>query len=83
MDIQKITRFFMWNTIINFIILVVAVIACILCIDFCYAIHSKFFVMDRATFNLAIYMFLGIFKIIWIVFNLIPYASLVIIQRKQ
>lgn len=82
MDIQKLTKFFMWNTIINCIILIVAVIGCISFLDFCYSMHSKFFVMDRDTFNSAIYLFLGIFKIIWLTFNLIPFVSLLIIQRK-
>ncbi len=82
MDFKKLTKFFMWNTIINCVVLIVAVLGGVLFMDFCYGVHSKFFVMERSVFNIVMYAFLGVYKIIWLVFNLIPYISLLIMQRK-
>ena len=46
--------------------------------DFAHRIHSKWFPMPRETFNVAIYSFIGIYKIIIIVFNIVPWAALAI-----
>jgi hypothetical protein len=47
--------------------------------DFVYRIHSKWFPMPRETFNVALYSFLGMYKILIFVFNLMPWAALAII----
>jgi hypothetical protein len=41
--------------------------------------QSKWFPLPRETFNVGIYSFLGLFKIVFLVFNLIPYVALVIV----
>ncbi len=51
--------------------------------DSAYSVHGKLFPMLRETFNVAIYSFLGIYKIFWIVFNVIPYVALLIVQKKE
>jgi len=79
MDIQALTRFFMWCTIINAGLLVFSFIMLLLAQDFVYSMHSKWFNIPRQTFNVAIYSFLGFFKIIFILFNLVPYLALLII----
>jgi len=79
MDIETVTRFFMWCTIINGAMLVLWAVMCFLALDFVYRMHSKWFPMPRETFNVAIYSFLGFFKIVFIVFNLIPYVALQIV----
>lgn len=79
MDIQTLTTFFMWCTIINGAFLVLWSIMFLLVSDFVYRMHSKWFPMPRETFNVVIYSFLGLFKMIIIVFNAIPYVALVII----
>ncbi|MFH1487113.1 MAG: DUF6868 family protein [Chloroflexota bacterium] len=35
--------------------------------------------MPRETFNVAIYSFMGLFKVFVFVFNLVPYVALVIV----
>ena len=80
MDIQALTRFFMWCTIINGAMLVLSAIMIMLAQDFVYRKHSKWFTIPRETFNVAIYSFLGFFKIVFIVFNLVPYVALLIIR---
>jgi hypothetical protein len=79
MEIQTVTRFFMWCTIINGAMLVFSSIMLLLAQDFVYSMHSKWFHIPRETFNVAIYSFLGFFKIVFIVFNLVPYLALLIV----
>ncbi len=79
MDIQTLTTFLMWCTIINGAILVLGATMFALAQDFVYAIHNKFFSISRESFNVAIYSFLGLFKIVFLVFNVVPYVALLII----
>ena len=48
--------------------------------DFVYRIHSKWFPMQRETFNVVVYSFIGIYKVIVFVFNIVPWRALAIIR---
>ncbi len=47
--------------------------------DLLYRMQSKWFPISRETFNVVIYSFLGLFKIVFLVFSLVPYLALLII----
>ncbi len=79
MDIQTLTTFFMWCTIINGALLVLWVTMYIVAPDLVYRTQSKWFPIPRETFNVLMYSFLGLFKIIFLIFNVVPYVSLLII----
>lgn len=79
MDVQMLTRFFMWCTILNMVLLVLSFLILAFAGDFVYKIHGKWFPMPRETFNVVLYSFLGIYKIIVFVFNVMPWAALAII----
>ena len=79
MDIQALTRFFMWCTIMNGALLLLWTTMCILAPGFVYRTQSKWFPIPRETFNVVIYSFLGLFKIVFLVFNLVPYVALLIV----
>ncbi len=80
MDIGTLRDFFMWCTIINAAVLVVFSLACIAAGNLVYRIHSKWFAMSRETFNVVIYSFIGLFKTVVIVFNVVPYVALTIVS---
>lgn len=80
MDIQTLTRFFMWCTIINGALLIFSVMISIAIPDLVYRTQSKFFTISRETFNVVLYSFLGMFKIFFLVFSVVPYAALLIIR---
>ncbi len=82
MDIQKLTTFFMWCTIINLALMVFGIIGCTLASDLIYNIQGKMFGISRETINSSIYMFFGVYKIFWLVFNAVPYAALLIIRKE-
>jgi hypothetical protein len=79
MDIQTLTTFFMWCTIVNGALLALWTVTCISTPDLVYRMQSRFFPIPRATFDLVIYCFLGLFKIVWLVFNAVPYLALLIL----
>ena len=79
MDIQMLTTFFMWSTIINLGLLIVTFLVCICLSDFSYQMNHRFFSISRETFNIGLFSFLALYKIIVIVFNVVPYIALKII----
>ena len=79
MDIQALTTFFMWCAIINGALLVLWTTMCILTPDLVYRTQSKWFPIPRDTFNVVMYSFLGLFKIVFLVFNVVPYVALLIV----
>ncbi len=79
MDIQTLTDFFMWCTIINGLLFILSATMIMFAPDFVYRTQSKWFPISRDSFNTVIYGFMGLFKIFLIMFNMVPYAALVII----
>ena len=80
MSIQMLTAFFMWCTIINAALLIFSAVMIIPAQDLVYRIHSKWFSISREAFNIAIYSYLGLFKVVILVFNVVPYVALLIIS---
>jgi hypothetical protein len=79
MDIQTLTTFFMWCTIINGGIFIVWSVFSMLTPNLVYRTQSKWFPIPRETFNVIIYSFLGLFKTFFLFFNVVPYVALLII----
>ena len=82
MNIQKLSAFFMWCTIINGCLLILAVIIGIIGLDLVYSVQGKLFQIPREAFNVAYYSFLGFYKIVWLIFNAVPYVALLIIRKE-
>ena len=82
MDFQKVKSFCMWCTILNGCLLVFSLIIAITGLDFAYSVHGKLFQIPRESLNEAYYLFLGFYKIVWFVFNVVPYMALMIIGKK-
>lgn len=79
MDIEILTRFFMWCAIINAGLLTFSFLIAAFAGDFVYRIHSRWFPMPREKFNVVFYSFVGAYKIFVYVFNIVPWVALVII----
>ena len=79
MEIQSLTTFFMWCSIINGGILSVWVVSCAFAPDLVYRTQSLFFPIHRETYDVVIYSFLGVFKVFFLFFNITPYIALLII----
>ena len=75
MDIQTLTIFFNWCTIINGSILMLWAEFTMFAPDLGYRTQSIWFPIPRETFNVVIYVFLGVFKIFFLMFNAVPYLA--------
>ncbi len=83
MDIRKLTEFLMWCTVINGLLLILSTAVFISAPDMMYQIQSKLFPMPQETFAVVMYVLLGLFKIIWLVFNVVPYGAMLIIGKNS
>ncbi|PLX86345.1 MAG: hypothetical protein C0617_01690 [Desulfuromonas sp.] len=79
MDIQTLTAFFMWCSILNGGLLALWTVFCVFAPDLVYRTQRRWFPIPRETWDVVIYYFLGMFKIVFLVFNLVPYVALRII----
>jgi len=79
MDIQTLTSFFMWCTIINGGIFVLWTVFLLFAPDLVYRTQRNWFPIPRETYNVIIYSFLGLFKIVFLVFNVVPYVALLLV----
>ncbi len=79
MDTMTLRAFFMWCTIINGVLLILSFLICAYAGGWIHRVHSKWFPISREAFNVAIYCFIGLFKILVLVFNLVPYLALMIV----
>ena len=81
MDVNTLTRFFMWCSIMNGGLLLLWTTMCSLAPDLVYRTQRKWFPIPRETFDVVIYSFLGLFKIVFLVFNAVPYLALLIVGQ--
>lgn len=79
MDMHTLTAFFLWCTILNGGLLILSFLMLISVGDVAYKVHGRWFPMPRETYNAALFSFVAIFKMLWLVFNLVPLVALLII----
>jgi hypothetical protein len=79
MDITALTDFFMWCTIINGALLLLWTGSWLTMPELVFETQKQWFSMSRETFGVFFYGFLGFFKIMFLLFNLVPWIALMII----
>ncbi len=82
MQIQRLSAFFLWCTIINGALLALAVLGTALAPQPGLLLQSQWFHVTPEEVAAVTYLFLGVFKIFWLVFNVVPYVALLIVSRK-
>jgi len=79
MDAQTLQRFFMWCTIIDGGILLLWTALFTIAPGLVYRTQKRWFPMSKEVFNLVMYSFIGLFKIFFLVFNVVPFIALLIV----
>ncbi len=79
MDLDALRDFFMWCTILNGALLIFSALICAFAGDWIYRMHGALFSLPRDAFNVVLYSYVGLFKILFLVFSLVPFVALVII----
>lgn len=78
MTLDILRGFLAWCTVINLCLYFLSFVVCAFAGDWVYRMHNTWFPMSRQAFNLAIYGFMGLYKLFIIVFNVVPYVALAI-----
>ena len=80
---MKPTRFLFWCTVINYGLLIVWFVVFLFGHDLLLGLHSQWFHLSREQFDILNYAGMGIYKILIMVFNLVPLLVLWIFGRRQ
>lgn len=80
MTLEMLTDFFMWCTVINVGLMLFWVLMVMAMPNLVYRMQTIFVKIDREHFDRAMYNFLGLFKVVVIVFNIVPWLTLLIMQ---
>jgi len=76
MSVELLSQFLMWCTVINGALLLLWTLMAIAMPDALYRMQTKWFDITREQHNLAMYCYLGFFKVFFLVFNLVPFVAL-------
>ncbi len=79
MDTQTLKTFLLGCTILNVLLLTGSFLLWMTAADFIYRLHGRWFPMPRETFNTVFYVFLGIYKLLVYVFNIVPWIVLMML----
>ena len=80
MNLDQLTELFKWMTIINVGLLLLSTGLIMLLNSFICKIHAKLFGIDEDKIAIVVYGYLGMYKIMVIVLNIVPYIALLLIQ---
>jgi len=80
MVLEQLTEFFKWMTIINVGLMTLSTILIIALKGVIYKMHGKMFSISKEFISGACYGYLGVYKILIIVLNIVPFVSLLIIK---
>jgi len=76
MDVESVTIFFKWCSIINGTLLFCWLAMVTLLPGLVYKTQKFWFPMSEPTFQVVMYGFLGFYKIVFLFFNLVPFVVL-------
>ena len=80
MTLEQLSEFFKWMTIINVAILVLSSVLVMILKNAMCRMHGKMFGIKEEAVAIIAYSYLGMCKIVVIVFSIVPYVSLQLIQ---
>jgi Family of unknown function (DUF6868) len=80
MNMEILTTFFGWCTLVSGLLFLISTLLIILIPNWAYRIQSRLFPISREQYNVVIYSFLGMYKLLFILFFLTPYIALRLMQ---
>ena len=81
MTLDQLTELFKWMTICNVAVFLISAVLTIMFKGFVCRMHGMIFGIDKEELPMALYKYLGTHRIFILTFNLIPYVSLLILNR--
>ncbi len=83
MDFIKLRSVLGWSAVINFVLLFFFGFVLLLGKEMIYTIWSNFFTISFETFDILMISFISLWKIVVIVFLLIPYIAIGIVNKNE
>jgi len=80
MNLEQLTEFFEWMTLISVSVFFLSTILVIMLKNVIGKIHGKLFSINEENVTLMAYGYLGLFKVLIIIFILVPYVALLLMQ---
>ena len=80
MTLNQLTELFKWMTIINIVIFIVSSLLSIALKRIVCKTHGKLFGIDESSVSIVLYSYLGVYRVFILVFNIVPYVSLLIVK---
>ena len=81
MNIEHVTEFFKWATILNVSLFMINAVLIILMRKILCKTHGKLFGISEENISIITYSWLGLYKIMILVFNIVPFVTLIIMGR--
>ena len=82
MDLSELKSFLKWCTILNGLVLLVAILGVAMAPRAALTVHSAIFQIPSESVAQILYALLGAYKIFWLALNLVPYIALTIVCAK-
>lgn len=79
MNLEMLTAFFGWMALINIAFLTISSVMLMMMKDWVAGLHGRLFGVDATKVKHTIYGWLGAYKILLLIFSLVPYIALRII----
>lgn len=79
MTIYQIREFLGWCSVINVGLMLLSFLMMALMREVMYKFHSKLFSITESQFNAILYSFLGVYKVLVFVFNIVPYIAVSVV----
>jgi len=76
LDVEVVRSFLAWCTVLNWVVLLFWWGFLTVAGDWVYELHTKWFKISREVFDAMHYGGMGLFKLLILVFNLVPYLVL-------
>jgi len=80
MNIDQLTDLFKWMSIINIVLLCLSTLIVIALKSWMINLHSKLFGVTESQISISAYAYLGAFKVLVLVFNIVPYFALLLLH---
>lgn len=80
MTLDQVTDWFFWIFLFNILLFATAAIAVVLARDWMVAMHQRMFGIEREALHRAYFAYLATYKLLILVFVLVPYLALLTIR---
>ena len=83
MSLKTLKTFFFWMTVINFLILMISTFGVVMLTQEMKVLHSKIFHISPDKLSQIYFEYLAWYKLLWMIFNLVPYISLRVVLANK